>query len=180
MRSGQVLFLFTTCLISLLNTAARGDDAESLMTAKARAQEIGQAMIKGDFAKIVDATPAELFGQVGGSRDEAIAAIRRAMEAMQAQKVSLKEYRVETPEKLYKTDSHYFAIVPTAVEMDSPKGKIRVKAYLLGISPDAGKTWKFVDSNGLIRNKEKVLEVLPKLPADLKLPERGMPEIVPN
>jgi hypothetical protein len=57
--------------------------------------------------------------------------------------------------------------------MKHPKGKFIVKSYLLGISSDNGKTWKFVDGAGL---DDKITGGLPKLPAKLKLPEKQKPE----
>lgn len=52
-------------------------------------------------------------------------------------------------------------------------------SYLLGISPDKGKTWTFVDGSGL-QNEKARKAVLPALPDSLKLPAKGKPEIIPD
>jgi hypothetical protein len=46
---------------------------------------------------------------------------------------------------------------------------------MLGISADKGKTWTFVD--GVKVQDEKVKKLLPKLPANLKLPPKKMPAL---
>jgi hypothetical protein len=75
------------------------------------------------------------------------------------------------------TEGDYtFVVVPTKLDMTIPCGKAVAKSYLLGISPDGGKTWKFVDGSGM-ENKEFREKGLPKLPAKLKLPVKEMPEI---
>ena len=55
-------------------------------------------------------------------------------------------------------------------------GKAVSKSYLLGISSDGGKTWKFADGAGLDK-KESRDKTLPKLPAELQLPMIEPPAI---
>src|SRR5262249_27821934 len=45
--------------------------------------------------------------------------------------------------------------------------------FLLGESKDSGKTWKFVDGAGLLKDRESLKAFFPNLPSDLKLPEVG-------
>ena len=61
--------------------------------------------------------------------------------------------------------------------MTFPAGRILAKTYLLGISPDGGKSWTFLDGTGL-QSKEVREKVLPTMPAKLKLPELSPPQII--
>ena len=49
------------------------------------------------------------------------------------------------PGDFYTEGDNTFVIVPETVEIQLPKDKMEVKSYLLGISADDGKTWKFLD-----------------------------------
>lgn len=71
-----------------------------------------------------------------------------------------------------------FVLVPTVLEVyiASNKVKIITRPYLLGISSDTGKTWKFV--GGAQANKMSDDQFLPKLPAKLILPKEQDPEFI--
>ena len=42
-----------------------------------------------------------------------------------------------------------FGILPATLQMSFPQGTLTQKSYLLGISTDKGKTWKFADGAGM-------------------------------
>lgn len=58
--------------------------------------------------------------------------------------------------------------------MKVPGGRATAKSFLLGISTDKGKTWTFVDGNGIGDEKVK-RKLLPNLPAEFKLPKKEKP-----
>jgi hypothetical protein len=66
-----------------------------------------------------------------------------------------------------------YVVVPTTLEMNSPKGRAKAIGFLFGISSDGGKNWKFVD--GASMKLQAVRDIL-EVPADMKLPEPKDPE----
>ena len=166
--AGLALLLVGWCL------SANADGEVSSAAVKRKAQEVGQAVVKGDYAKLVELTYPKVVETMGG-RDKMIAAVETLMKQMKDQGYVMRSVVVGDPAEFMTEGPHTFVVVPTTVEMTAPGGKVVGKSYLLGISADGGKTWWFVDGSGL-DTKEKRDKVLPKLPAKLKLPEKQKPE----
>jgi hypothetical protein len=61
--------------------------------------------------------------------------------------------------------------------MNIPGGRSISRSFLLGVSPDGGKTWTFADGTGLQAQSDRE-KLLPKLPAALKLPAEQEPEVI--
>ncbi|MSR57503.1 MAG: c-type cytochrome [Planctomycetaceae bacterium] len=143
---------------------------------KKLADSLSDATLKGDYAKVIDLTYEELVEELGG-RDEAIKLIEATMKQLAAQGITIKSSQVGAAGDFLTEGDYTFVILPTTVEMAFRGGKATGKSYLLGISPDDGKTWKFADGAGL-ETKEIRDRVLPKLPAKLKLPEKQKSVII--
>lgn len=154
-------------------TLAADDEAEKALV-KRKAQEVGTAVIKGDFAKVVDLTYPKVVTAMGG-REKMIAAVETGMKQMKTQGFSFRSLTAGTPGAFLTEGGNTFTIVPTTLEMGVPGGKAIAKGYLLGISADGGKAWTFVDGAGLESKQQREI-VLPKLPPMLKLPEKQKPE----
>ena len=143
---------------------------------KKLAQELGDATIKGDYGQLVDHTYDGVVKLLGG-REKAIKTIEAAMGTLKGQGITIKSYTVGEPGPFLAEGDNTFVVVPSKLEMSIPGGKALAKSYLLGISSDEGKTWKFVDGAGM-SNKEFREKGIPKLPAKLTLPENEKPEII--
>jgi hypothetical protein len=165
-------------VLLMIAVAARAEDAKPAAAAKQLAQKTADAMVKGDHATVIDNTYPKVIEMMGG-RDSAIKTVDSVMKSMAEQGMSITSYTVDEPGQPATEGAHTFAIIPVRMELKSPKGKIAMKSYLLGISADAGKTWKLVDGSGLAEKSVRDM-VLPKLPAALKLPEPQQPEVTPN
>lgn len=168
----RILCILTIILAS--GAIARGDAAAD--AAKKQADETSQAFAKGDYAKIAAMTYPALIDFMGG-RDKMIAATKSAMEMFKKQGIEVVSYKTSEPGEIVKGEGKSYVVIPATLEMKAPVGKIKVKSYLLGITTDEGKTWKFLDGAGLA-NKELKDKIIPNLPAKLKLPEPQQPEII--
>jgi hypothetical protein len=150
------------------------EDAKA--AAKKVAEEIGAAMVKGDSSTLADGMFEPALKAMGGRK-----AIEKWMkderEQMQASGMSFKSHSVGDPGELYSEGDYTFVIVPNTIEVSFAGGRGTQEEHLLGISSDAGKTWKFVDVSG-VQDKKLRDKLLPKLPAKLELPERKPPKIV--
>jgi len=60
-----------------------------------------------------------------------------------------------------------------------PNGSATAPSYLLGVSEDGGKVWKFIDGSGLKNAKGREV-MLPGIHEKLKLPTYQPPKFTPN
>ena len=146
---------------------------------KKLAQSLGDSMIKGDMTAIIDHTYPALVKMMGG-REKVIESIESKMKQMKAQGISITAYNVGDPGEFLTEGPNTFVIIPATIEIAIPDGKLVSKTYLLGVSPDSGKTWTFVDGAGVAQFKDKLDMILPKLPMNLKLPEAEKPKLIKN
>ncbi len=145
---------------------------------KEKAREVSRAVVKGDHAKVVELTYPKVVEVMGG-RNKMISTIDAIMKQMKKDGFAIKSNTIGEPSEMLTEGVNTFVVVPTTLEMTSPNGTLSSKSYLLGISPDKGKTWKFVSGSG-IDNPQMRLRVLPKLPPKLKLPEKQAPVLKKN
>src|SRR5439155_27208216 len=110
--------------------------------------EIADATLKGDHGKLMDHTYDGVIKQLGG-REKAIAAIDAVTQALKAQGITVKSFKVGEPGDFLSEGGNTFVVVPTVMEMTFPGGKAIGKSYVLAISSDGGKSWKFVDGAGI-------------------------------
>jgi hypothetical protein len=169
-RIGAVCLLVASAVL----VVHAGEPARTAAVKKL-ATELADATRKGDYDRVIDHTHDAIVKDLGG-REKAISGIETLMKSLMAKGVTLKGYQVGDPGKFYTEGGNTFVVVPTVMELGFPGGKAVSKSYLLGISTDGGKTWKFADGAGMAdrANRERVL---PKLPAELQLPALEPPVI---
>jgi hypothetical protein len=170
-RLSSAFLLLAACAV----TAAAQEESRTAVVKK-KAQEVGEALKKEDYAKVVDLTYPKIVEMMGG-REKMIEALTDGMKQLKEKGFSFRSVEVGEPAEFVEEEKTTFVVVPTTTEMTAPGGKILVKSYLLGISPDGGKAWTFVDGNGM-GTAEKREKVLPKLPERLKLPEAQEPRFI--
>jgi hypothetical protein len=60
--------------------------------------------------------------------------------------------------------------------VNTTRGDMKLPTYLIGVSEDAGKTWKFIDT-GKVGN-ERLTKFFPALSPELKVPPKPAPEML--
>jgi hypothetical protein len=159
-------------------SVAQANDAAQAATVKKLAQDLCAWTIQGEYAKLIDHTYDGLVKAMGG-REAAIETVKTLMGQMSDQGLKITSYSVGEPGKFYTSGKNTFVVIPTVMAMTMPGVRVNNKSYLLGISSDKGKSWKFADGAGL-SDPTFLQSIFPKLPAALKLPEKESPEIIPE
>jgi hypothetical protein len=162
------IVLLTALLLALaghLSFAKAGPKPDEV---KKLAQELAKAVVKQDYAGVIDLTHPAIVKEMG-SRMKAIELIELMMKGAG---FSYKEMKVGDPGEFHSQGANTFVVIPIKLEVNSPRGLLRGDSYLLGISPDDGKTWTFVEGYSM----EKAEKLLPKLPEKLKLPDLKKPD----
>jgi hypothetical protein len=160
-------FLLLTASLPLL--AGETTPRQRLKTA---AQEIADAYLKEDYARFVRATHPALVQRVGGP-DKMLAVLKGVAAEMKAKNFQIKAYTVGEPTDLVQHGSEQYAIVPSTTVVAIPKATLTLQTFLVGISPDAGRSWTFID--GTETTEQKLREMLPGFPAELALPRKQAP-----
>ncbi|MSU77088.1 MAG: hypothetical protein EXS16_03220 [Gemmataceae bacterium] len=143
--------------------------------AKKTATELASAMLKGEHAKVVDRTFDKIVEMAGG-REKMIGRIGELAKAMEAKGVKFHALNVGEPGDVLTEGKFTFVVVPTVMVMRVPSATLTAKSFLLGISLDDGKHWKFVEG-AKVGDKAAREKVLPPLPVQLKLPAMEQPVI---
>lgn len=143
---------------------------------KKLATDMVDATIRGDFAKVVDHTFPPFVSEVGG-RKALIEMVEKGTAEMKAHGFVIKDIKIGEPGDVVVDGDRTYVVVPTVTDIAFPKGILRAKSFLLGISPDEGKSWTFTDGAGLQDEKFRA-RCFANLPKKLKLPEKTKPELI--
>ena len=147
------------------------------------AQQDSAALTSGDYAHLVDLTYPKLVELLGG-RDKMIETLRTGTEDMKAHGSAILGAQVSEPKEIVIAGDKQFAIVPMVVRVHVPEGTLRSSSFLVAVSEDHGKTWKFIDGAGLhkgaVTEKETLAQIVPGFPTQLSLPPWEPPVLEPK
>jgi len=174
------MFKFSLLIICALLfigcSSEKNIDPTAKIEVKRLAKELIDATVAGNYNKVIEHTYPTVVNALGG-QTQAIKTLETSMKnEIKDKGMIISSFQVGEPGIFYTEDNNMFSVLPTTLEMKIVGGNVFAKSYLLGISPDGGKSWKFVD--GFDLHKQNVREkLLPKMPAKLKLPVLSPPVI---
>ena len=140
---------------------------------KLQAQELADAIIKGDYARAADLTYPKLVRLMGG-RTKFIAAFEREMRETTSEQFRLSSITVGEPLDIVNVNRQYYAIVPQTMRIKVPEGMLVGDAFMFGISSDGGQNWTFIDS-GKASNKEQLRMLIGPAADQLRMMEVKRP-----
>ena len=163
--------------ISLVNVGcskSRLSDVNMKIAVKQQADDCVQAWVRQDF----DAFTARIHPRVlelAGGKEGIMRLMKQEEEAMKSSGGKIMRASVGEAMQIRKVDSDEVAVVPESIEISGPRGLVKAESFLLGISNDGGRTWKFVEDSGTADANNKIRTILPNLPGDFELPTRKEP-----
>ena len=155
--SGQVtnaVFGFTSMLINLL----RDQKPDAVAVCFDLPEPTFRHEANAEYKANRSAAPDVLRQQMG--------LVRQVVESL-----GITHFEASAPRQVYKAGKELAVLVPTRMRLQAPDGKFVKDDYILGISDDAGKTWKF--SNLSYLEMSEIRRLFPRLPASLVLPPRA-------
>jgi hypothetical protein len=168
------------CALSAIGATAWGEPPTN---AGAAAKRDGNAMtfalLRRDYETYVSYRHPALIKKAG-SKEKLIATLERRRAGLEGDGQRLMSATVGAPIQMVKAGDELHAILPLE-EISVVRGKdgeFHEQAYLLGVSSDAGKTWKFIDIRRMTPND--VRQLLPNYNSKLKLPAHKAPTFVPK
>lgn len=139
--------------------------------ARKSAEELQDAVVKKQFGKVAALTHASVVKKAGG-RDAFVETIKAVTSDIENRGFTYMSVKTGDAGQPVISDGRAYVVVPFELEMATPKGRGLISSYLLGISPDDGKTWSFIDGG---HGRELIQAILPDLPEALELPPPQKP-----
>jgi hypothetical protein len=152
-------------------TPAPSPSAENYPNLAARAKELGDALGRKDYAKVIDLTYAKVV-ELGGGREKLLAAMTNEMKTMETEGVELLSSTSGAPSQILHDAGGIYAVVPVVSKLKAKDGVFQTEGSLIAISTDAGQNWTFVDATG--KDQTELKKILPNLDK-LKLPPEKEP-----
>lgn len=140
-------------------------------TIKTQAEELGRALVMGDFGKLYDLTHPKIRAFIG-SRDKFVANLQSQTKENEAAGFKPIAMEAEEPKEILRIGNQLFAVVSSKLRIQSLEGVFVQDASDIAASSDNGKTWKFI--GGRI-NKEKLRAVFPEVAEKLEIPLEKQP-----
>ena len=107
------------------------------------------ATTKKDFGKVADLTHPIVI-ELNGGREEMISKTSNLMKQMSESGYYVEGVKIGSPSDTVQEGKETFATISQEVVVRFPAGKIVSKSFILAISENKGKTWKFVDGQVLV------------------------------
>lgn len=146
--------------------------AQDTSIVKEQANELAQAAIRGNFKKAIDFTYPKLV-ELAGGKAKMLKVAKEGMASMKKKGVKPDYASIGAPGKFYKAGKQIHCLVPETIRLKLSRGHAISNSFLLAISNDGGKNWKFIDLNQF--TNESILDILPNFNQNLKIPKTGKP-----
>lgn len=172
------ILLLTLIIVPAANVAGQQKSTVDLARIKQGAGKVAKATMAGDWTTVADSTYGKVVEQMGG-REKMLSDMKIVMTQLKEQGMAITSFNVGNPGEPVFDGGRIFSVIPVSLELSGQKGRLHSKGYLLAISEDKGKSWKYVDGSGMA-NKTIKEKIFPKLPAKLKLPEIQKPVFEPK
>jgi hypothetical protein len=134
--------------------------------AKSAAAVVVRAYVRGDFKTYVEYLPDDVVNQLGGP-EKAASVLQKLMKG---RGVVIHSLNVDEVNSIARDKETCIAVFPTITEMEINGTPARLEGFLLGISHDAGATWRFQEGSSAVIAETK--QTYPKLSTTLTFPER--------
>lgn len=132
-----------------------------------QAEESGRAFVEGNFERLADYTHPKLVELIGG-REKLVEFLRKSVEEMKADGFVPLSSAPAAPAQVLRVGRQTYAIVPLKFKMRAPRQVLVSDSFMVAVSDDEGKNWKFLSGASLDETKLKML--LPDAAGKLKLP----------
>lgn len=168
----SLLLLIATCSPAIGQTLKPRLETNEKLDARLRAAYDSAsrslaAFRTGDYETFANFVHAKVMDEVGG-RQNMINLTKQGKVALDEQTDGY-DSSVKPPKRLIATANNLFTVVPQSVTVRLKSGQeILRDSYLLGVSADNGKSWKFIDGAG---GAKKLREMMPEFPRNERLPD---------
>ena len=140
---------------------------------KTQAMQMAESFVKADYKAFVKYTYPKVIQMVGGETNM-INLVKDQITQLANQGYTITSIDIELTPARAKAGKEIHAILKQSLLMIVPGGSLIATSYLLGVTPDAGKQWYFVDTTPL-KDKAKLKALFPNFNPGLKIPDKEAP-----
>ena len=177
LRRGAAVIVFAVLFLLTSPGAAAQTQLteEATKQLRAQAEESSRAFMEGNYERLADFTHTKVVELMGG-REKMAEFVRKSMAEVKSQGFETLSYVTADPTQVLREGRDTYAIVPARLRMRTPGGTIFVsESFMIAVSADDGKNWKFV--GGATADPAKLKLLMPEVADKLKLPTvRNYPE----
>lgn len=176
-----LLLLVPAILSGCTKTPNAVDNANTATTnvqaqIKTAAEACTGAFARKDFSTVADYTYEPLVKIMGG-KESAIASLEIQIKDLEDKGMKIVSISVADPEPVTAIENLQFSIVPTKIRLKLEDTTMQGDGFMIAVSNDGGKVWKFVDGAGAT-DKELMKELFGEAATKLRLPAPKEPVVV--
>lgn len=161
-------------LLSFSTIAQTGNMERQKTAAFMAAKTMDNALVVKDFDKYVEYNHPKVLEQVEGGRSGMVIQVSEQVKGIEESGNYITAVWPQKPEFVVDTAGELQCTMQQFMEYRLPEGKVKAETTIIGISPDKGKTWYFLDVAG--RKLDQVKELFPNLSSKLVIPPTHEPE----
>jgi hypothetical protein len=135
------------------STAATVENYPALV---AQAKEMNDAFARKDYGRFADLTYPKVIEMVGG-REQMLKGITQQLNEMEAEGVIILSSTTGSPTQFVHDSGSIYAVLPTTLKAKAKDGIFQSDGSMIGISPDGGTNWTFIDASGKDHGELKTL-----------------------
>ncbi len=172
--------LLLLCMAALAhNTHAQIEDMEAAKkSAFMAAKTMDEALINKHYDDYVVYNHPRVLEQVKGGRAGMAIQIAQQIKDIEEAGNIITAVWPKMPETVIDTAGEWQTAIQQFMEYRLPEGKIKSETTIIGISPDKGKTWYFLDVAGRTLNDLK--QLFPAISSQLVIPPAKEAEFTPD
>ncbi len=150
--------------------AARAQRATDAITKEAA--QYSKAVLTNDYPKVISYTQDRVIETMGG-KDAAIQLLKKSSEDMKAKGFGIEDAKIGDANEPQKIGPWTVSIVAEALKLKMPGNRAIQESFLLAISGDDSKTWKFIDLGPL--SEDQLFRIFPELKGKFLMPPKKPP-----
>lgn len=163
----MIIRLLALTLVAWLTLQGSAQDEKMTETVKGQVKKIMDATVAGDYRTVLDLTHPKVLEMMGG-KETALKEVEKGMNMLKSQGFTFKVKDIGSP-AIVKSEKEHYSVTPFVMIVTGLGKKVTSSSALIGVSADAGKTWKFINLES--QGEKGVRTILPDLPASVVIPK---------
>jgi hypothetical protein len=146
-------------MLSCVSSGAIAASTEKAVAALRDAHQLVDCMMAFDTACVIKSTYTEYLQRQGTTPQQLEKSVANVYAQLRAMGGKFTRIDLAQPTDTFSGDVREFIFIPYDQVLQLSDRQIRTRSYLIGISQDSGKTWRFVD--GVKITRENIQLIIP-------------------
>ncbi|MDR2237695.1 MAG: hypothetical protein LBE92_16350 [Chryseobacterium sp.] len=134
-----------------------------------QAYEMRKAFMDKNYSVFGNYVHDDVIKMLGGKK-KMIEVSVAAMEKLSKEGYRFKKVDFSDVSEIIQVKNEQQAVVRQKIQMDTPKGNVNADYYMIAISKDNGRQWKFIDTSG--KDLQTMKKYFPNLSSQLTIPSK--------